>query len=373
MSFWQGDKQMNIENDLKKDGVIVIKPVDTLTITLLAKFVAQRLTTAFPFFQLKYNDLFIKLSRLSMYYATIPTGMAEATYFYKNSTIYFKEGLSIEEMQKYVIHEFIHHLQELKDKKNVLYRLGLCDFTGFKIYGMALNEAAVQTLTAKALKNNIDIVKYYDIELPTNSPTCYPLLCNLMTQLLYITGESVLFDSTLYRNDKFKNKLIHLCGERNFYRIQDAFDKIMKAEETLTKLSNRMEEELLSEASIARISKEMINCKKRITATFIQTQNLILTTYFEHAFEEITDVSQIEDFRKNLYSYQDLIGVTPSYHYFNDFYVHTMAKLEEKEAMLNHQTYLIPYKRNLWQIAWHTCIHFLQNLQTEKSTHEDIS
>ena len=355
---------MNIENDLKKDGIVVTKPVDTLTVTLLAKYIAEKIVSAFPFYELKYKDLFIKVSRLSMYFATMPAGMAEATYFYKNSSIYFRDGLSLEDMQKYAIHEFIHHLQELKDKKNILYRLGLCDFTGFKVYGMGLNEAAVQTITAKILKNEIDTVKYYDIELPTNSPSCYPLLCNLMTQLIYITGESVLFDSTIHGNDKFKNKLIYLCGERNFYKIQDAFDKILNTEEKLIEISDILQQESLEENKIVKLSNQMIKYKKLITNTFIQTQNLIITSYFDHRFEEITNISHIEDFRKSLYSYKDLIGTTDTYTYFNDYYVNTMAKLEEKETILNHQTYLIPYKKSLLQIAWSKCLALIQNLHS---------
>ena len=81
---------MSIEKDLKKDGIQVIKEVDTLSVTLIAKFVAERLSSTFLFYGLKYNDLFIKISRIPMYIATMPDGMAEANYFYKNSSIYFR-------------------------------------------------------------------------------------------------------------------------------------------------------------------------------------------------------------------------------------------------------------------------------------------
>ena len=43
--------------------------------------------------------------------------MAEANYFYKNSSIYFKEGVPLEELEKFAIHEFIHYIQEVKDQK----------------------------------------------------------------------------------------------------------------------------------------------------------------------------------------------------------------------------------------------------------------
>ena len=104
---------MNVENELKKDGITIIKPLDTLSITLIAKFVAEKFMSFFPFSRFHYHDLFVKISRLNMYIADIPEGMSEANYFYKNSTIYFKDGLTMDEMKELTIHEFIHHFQEI--------------------------------------------------------------------------------------------------------------------------------------------------------------------------------------------------------------------------------------------------------------------
>ena len=216
---------MNIENDLKKDGITVIKSLDTLSVTLIAKFVAEKFISAFPFSGFRYNDLFIKISRLNMFIADIPEGMSEANYFYKNSSIYFKQGLTMDQMKELTVHEFIHHFQEIKDNKGTLYRLGLCDFTKVKVHGMALNEAAVQLISSKILKKDIDNVKYYGIEFSTISPSYYPMLCNLVNQMAYLIGEDVLFDSTLYSNDKFKNSFIKLCGQKTLNQIEKNFDK----------------------------------------------------------------------------------------------------------------------------------------------------
>lgn len=81
---------MSIEKDLKKDGITIIKPLDTLSSTIIAKFVSEKFISFFPFSQFRYHDLFVKISRLNMYIADIPNGMSEANYFYKNSSIYFK-------------------------------------------------------------------------------------------------------------------------------------------------------------------------------------------------------------------------------------------------------------------------------------------
>ena len=39
--------------------------------------------------------------------------------------------------------------------------------------------------------------EYFDIELPSNSPNYYTLECNLVRQMAYITGESVLFENLI--------------------------------------------------------------------------------------------------------------------------------------------------------------------------------
>lgn len=341
---------MNIENDLKKDGITIIKPLDTLSITLIAKFVAEKFITAFPFYRFGYHDLFIKVSRLGMYIADIPEGMSEANYFYKNSSIYFKNGLSMDEMKELTVHEFIHHFQEIKDDKGVLYRLGLCDFTGIKVHGMALNEAAVQLISSKILKKEEDSVKYYGIEFSTNSPCYYPLLCNLVKQMAYVTGENVLFDSTLYSNDRFKNSFIKLCGENTFNQIEKNFDKISDAEEQIINCTAKLQNDELNEKQIAKASTQIGNYKKIIKNTFIETQNKIFTSYFDRALKNLYSTQDIEDYRRKLYNYKDLLGTTDNYTYFNDYYINRMTELDEIYESLNQTALPIVYKRSLLQI-----------------------
>lgn len=342
---------MNIEKDLKKDGITVIKPLDTLSITLIAKFVAEKLISAFPFYGFNYDKLFIKISNIPMYVADIPANMGEASYFYKNSSIYFKDGLSCDDMKKYAVHEFIHAYQEVKDKNNVLYKLGLSDFTGFKVHGMALNEAAVQLAACKALKAENEVVKYYDIEFTTNTPSCYPIICNLVKQMAYITGENVLFDSTFSSNNKFSKAFITLCGEQTFYRVQSNLDKILHLEEKISSLSSKLEKEILSEEFIAKASSKIGIYKNIIKNTFFETQQLIFTSYFNKAINNVYSVQEIEDYRKKLYNYRDLLGVTENYFIFNDYYINMMAKLDEKyEAINNIELALVPYTRSTIQI-----------------------
>lgn len=341
---------MNVENELKKDGITVIKPLDTLSITLIAKFVAEKFMSFFPFSHFQYHDLFVKISRLNMYIADIPEGMSEANYFYKNSSIYFKNGLTMDEMKELTIHEFMHHFQEIKDQKGNLYRLGLCDFTGIKIHGMALNEAAVQLISSKILKKEQDTVKYYNIEFNTITPTYYPLLCNLINQMAYIVGDIVLYDSTLYSNDRFKNAFIRSTSEAVFNQIEKNFDKILDAEERIILATSKLQQDELNEKEIAKASTQIGLYKKVIQDTFIETQNKIFTSYFNKRLDNLYSVQDIEDFRKKLYCYKDLLGTTENYTYFNDYYIYLMTKLDEIYEQITGETSLVVYKRSIWQI-----------------------
>ena len=232
---------MGIESNLRKEGIKVTEELDKIKVNTIAKNVAQKIVAAFPELDFKLGEVFIKLSQLKMYYAEVPKGFSEANYFYKNTSIYFNQEVPIEKIENYAIHECIHYLQERKDKAGFLLRLGLCDLTQYKVHGLALNEAAVQYATAKATKEPKDNVKYYGISFDTISPTCYPLICNLIAQMAYVTGEKVLFDSTFNSNNNFKETFIEKTSEDTFYTLEKNFDKILKLEEDLLKLNNKME------------------------------------------------------------------------------------------------------------------------------------
>ncbi len=152
---------MSVESDLRKDGIEVTEKLDTLRINSIARNVSMKLCETFPEFNLNQNELFIKLSRLNMYKAKMPEGMAEANYFYKNTSIYFNEHIQDEDLEEFAIHECIHYIQEVKDKRNYLVRMGLCDYTEFKIYGLGLNEAAVQLMASKVNGIPKEYVKYF--------------------------------------------------------------------------------------------------------------------------------------------------------------------------------------------------------------------
>lgn len=321
---------MSVESDLRKDGIEVISKLDTLRINSIARNVSIKLCETFPNFNLNQNELFIKLSRLGMYRAKMPEGMAEANYFYKNTSIYFNEHIPDEDLEEFAIHECIHYLQEVKDKRNYLIRMGLCDYTEFKIYGLGLNEAAVQLMASKINGIPKEYVKYFGISFETNSPSYYPLECCLANQMAYIVGEDILFESTLNSNDNFKIKFSSLTSPKNFMAIQNAFDEIINNEEEIIKLNNRIANIDNRNKKVDGMLQKIDELKREISLTFMRTQNLIISSYFDKAFDLITNLEEVEKYRRKLYSFKDYLGCMEGYTFFNDYYVNKMMQLEDK-------------------------------------------
>ena len=76
--------------------------------------------------------------------------------------------------------------------------------------------------------------------------------------------------------------------------------------------------------------------KNEITLTFMRTQNLIISSYFDKTFLSITTLEEIENYRKKLYSFKDYLGCTEGYTFFNTYYVNKMEELERKYNTLEN-------------------------------------
>lgn len=361
---------MSIDSDLKKDGITVIEPLDSSSINTIAQNVSKKIVEAFPNFGFTFDELYNRFSNLPMYIANIPEGMSEASYFYKNSAIYFRDGMGLADLEKFAVHELIHHLQEKKDSKENLIRLGLCTFKGSRVSGMALNEAAVQFLASNILGNTFENVTYYDIEFSTISPNCYPLLCNLIYQMAYITGEEVLFDSTFNSNDHFKNKFSALCGENVYSHLSNLFDKLLNAEEKIINLNNKLQNDDLSDTKTQSIYNKINDLKKQIKDTYFSAQELIIKSHFSTVFKTLMTSVDLDRFRKKLYNFQELIGTTANYSFFNSYYITMMENLDNRYDTLSddtEHTYLVPKKEGKFA----KLLNYIKVLLWKKETKTD--
>ena len=327
---------MSVESDLRKDGIKVVDILDTMTVNRIAHNIATKLCETFPELCFNESDLFAKLARLTMYRAEMPEGMAEANYFYKNTSIYFNERVAVEDLEEFAIHECIHYIQEIKDKRNNLIRMGLCNFDTLKITGMGLNEAAVQYSTSKVIGIQKEAVKYFGISFETVSPSYYPLECNLIEQLSYFTGDEILFDSTFTSNDKFKNYFIELTSSKVFSEIESCCDEILELEEEILRLNNKLncyDERCIK---VNKIISKQDDLKKKITDTYLRAQNTLIKGFFDKSFRKISNLEELDNYRKKLDHFGSLIGRTDDYTFFDDYYTEKMSQLEHKSNVLEN-------------------------------------
>ena len=327
---------MSIQTDLKKEGIVVIEQLDKNKANSIVKNISRRIIETFPGYNFTEEELLNRFSKLAMYRAKMIEGMAEANYYFKNTSIYFNEHIDFEDLEEFAIHECIHFLQEIKDDKNNLLKMGLCSYKNNKPIGLSLNEAAVQYTASTIIGIEPDFEKYYNILLYTPSPSYYPLECSLLNQMLYFTGKDILFKSTLFSNDDFKNLIIEMSSEKIYNKIQILFDEILKTEEKVIKLNNKIS--LLEDGSlkIDKLNSKINKLKDKIASDYIATQNIIIKNFFDYEFNKISNLEELEIFRRRLYKYSNIIGATQDYKFFDNYYVETMNKLEHKCNILEN-------------------------------------
>ena len=96
-------------------------------------------------------------------------------------------------------------------------------------------------------------------------------------------------------------------------------------------------EETLSDEKAQKIAFKIGKLKTELKNTFIQTQNLIYSSYFDNELSKITTTEEIEIYRTKLYDYKNYIGITENYSDFNNYYLDKMISLDNKyEAILNN-------------------------------------
>lgn len=327
---------MSIKSALKREGIEVIDSLDSLTISSIASTLAKVLQKTFPEKNLNTHQIFSDILKLNMYIAKLPTGCS-AKYFYKNKSIYFSPDTSFDKISDLMVHECIHYLQERVNKRGDLVRLGFCDFKHQDLPGMGLNEASVQLLSSTCVRSKTETVTYFDLTFNTTSPDYYPLECALANQLSYLIGHNVLFDSTLNSNDNFKNQFISFTSKETFETIQKNFDLLIELQESIAKLTSYNIHHEQNTNKIHKNNLKIDYIKSKIKTLFLDTQNIILTSYFDNTINLLYTKEAFEKYRNKLYNFRNYIATTDGYTFFNRYYINKMAELENR-----YETRLIP-------------------------------
>lgn len=308
---------MGINFLLRKEGLENIKKLDTMHINKIASYISEKICAAFPDLNLSQSSLFIQISRLDMYTAHF-ADHSSAKYVYGNGSIYFSENLDLNNIDIAAIHECIHYLQEYKDQKGKLIKLGLYDLTNKM--GLALNEAAVQLIACRTAGNtNFENVTYYGMSFTSESPEYYPLECALLSQMTFFTGDDPLYFSTLYSSSMFERNFANVASAEAFFNIQDNLDKLLEIETELAILTQKYQNSTSSIERSAILQRQIDSKKKAITNTCIKIQNQIIDNCFKKKFIQLETYDDIREFENDLIEFKKYIITPANYNYYNEF------------------------------------------------------
>jgi len=334
---------MNISKELEKIGII---PKEKLTIAdknYIAKTIADKLSTNIKELSNDYNEIYMRIFNCEMYYASVDKKFYGVFYFYKNNTIYIDIDKNILNIDSYMIHEAIHYLQNFsKINGEEIKRAGLCQFMDFKIFGLGINEAIVQYITAKAEGNKIHRVSNENITICTNSEYYYKYMTSLASQILFLIGEKEAVESCINSTDNFENEL--------YNTFEDCTEKILKGFDSILGENNKAD----------RSEEKIINI-------YMQTQELIYKTYFTNMCKRVETIKEVDAQVQKLENYKNimgrLLGISMQEDGFNEFKKEMDTRFLNKYVQINRNqsknSLTVVYK-NLMYNLWNKIYEFIQ-------------
>ena len=298
---------MNAEKKLEKLGISTIREFTQREVRYIAEEVTELLVKAFPVLEEEYNNLLIRMLNCKMYLANVAenSNISNINYVYDNNSIYFDVKADLTNINDKIVHECIHYLQDIRNEKGKLKKIGLCGFEELSSYGLGLNEAAVQYIASKAVGNTLEVTKRTGIILKTVSTNYYPFLTNLMNQITYLMGEDSVVKATINCDEQFEEDFLNTFEEQTSTIIK-MFDKMID-------LHNQKNEEQSSE------NKEILN--KEIANIYLETQDIIMKTFFNKICGRLTTIEEVDFYVEKFLNYKPLLGIVEETRFsFDDNY-----------------------------------------------------
>lgn len=327
-----------LENkDIESLGIEAVAKLENKEKVNIVHEVSQRIIDTYPNCRLEYEEIFNILFNTDMYRAKLPDGIATVNYYYKNSTIYFDVNSGINDINEFILHECLHRIEERRDKKEKIISIGLCGFDEFGLHRMALNEGAIHYMTVNILDKQYEKIKLYNVELRTKTKKYFPLITNLVTQIIYLTGKKE-FEKNIFVNPlEFIYKCIDTFGENEFKVICINLDKILDLKEQFAQIMNSNKDGDIN-VKIQEISNE-------INLTFFATQNIIMKSYFNSVINRINTLSDVDNYRRKIFLYRNYIGKTKEYEVFYNEKIKALKEIEDK---IKRRNMLLVVKNNIF-------------------------
>ena len=305
-----------IERELRSQGIKALGKITAKEKAFIVEKVAKKIVTL-KNVELSYEQILEMLNNAKMYRAQMISSIGKVNYFYKNKTIYFEKSLNLEEIDENIIHECIHYIQDKRDKKEKMQRMGLCAFEEYKVRGMAINEAGINYITSKIL-GRYDKTKIFI----------------LLKQMLQITGEQIFIDSLLNNNDKFEEKFMEQTNtEFLYYRIQKGMDSIFDLEQIIKRL--------IVEGKASRTPQIYLNKinmhKHTINQTFLELQWEIYSKYFTRKIELINTLEEVEQYKNELFNFNSWLEIGEEELKYTEFATVKLKQLDKIKLEINRK------------------------------------
>ena len=289
---------MNIQKKLSRLGIEKIEELDKKDVNYLAHYMANCMTSTFHTLQDYYNEILAKLLNCTMFYAKITGNVAKVNYIHEDNCIYIDENINIYEPNEQLYHELIHYLQVFRKNNGKIKQIGLCNFGDFSVSGLGLNEALVQYMSSKLMKKEKQRTKIYGLELKTISPDSYPVLTNLMEELVYLIGEDEILLASINAKNNFDD-LFYNTFEEKGNQIIKAFDKVLD-------LKNKLLE--AREGIYKKETPEVLEAS--ICYTYLNTQKTMLTKYFDKMVTMLTSIEEIDFYIEKSLNFSKVLGLS---------------------------------------------------------------
>lgn len=323
---------MGISKLLKKFDIKVVGKVTKEQQIRISDNVATKISNQFNY--IDYGYIYTKLMRAKMYIAIIPEGITRAIYSYEEDTLFISDEEDLNLVSKELLYECIHAMQDIRNNKGKIKQLGQCIFSEFKVYAMALNEASIQYIVAKIYKEEEKYIEAYGIKAKTYSINKYPLICNILKQLLFFSKEETLVKSTIYSTDEFMIDGIEEIGEASYVNIQKNLDEMLYASEEIIGIKRKIKEQS-KEGYLEDINKQLNEIYQKeeiIRKLYMDCQMSIFTMYFDRLYNRIENLQDIKYYKNRLEDFKELIGfyINEEKEYFLEYYKGYYEKKQEK-------------------------------------------
>ena len=341
---------MKLKKVLKKMGITNEEKIDFKKREELCKKISKKIYSSFEKYGIKYEDIYLKLINTEMYFADIEQKSDKVTYIYKNATIYIDRSINIDSIGEEFLKAAVYKVQEERNNRNKIENIGLCNLNNIVTDGIALNEAGVEYIMYLLVASKKRAkVNAYDININSISEI-YPMLTNILEQMIFITGEEAFVKSLLYAEKDFKKCFIKECSREIYELILKNMDYIYRAKNKIISMNREiLFNSKLNVENKNKLREKIDSYEAKIKSLYLKTQSKISEYYFWNILENCQTAVELEVLKSKVGKYRKIIGKSTieKENTFDKFSLDFYYRIEEKINNIDNKSLVVSKKESL--------------------------